>query len=416
MEFLDILNNNLQSYAYATNITLTVLDKDGLPLNSFGQTFVYCTLFHEATGKYCPCSKKHHDSCLQSVSLGDSYIFSCPGGLIHFAVPIVKDKSYQGSVLAGPITLDYSDISLVDSIIQKYNISLDYRRKMYTALASIPLIEPFQARHLSKLLFLLVTNLITGETERIHELSEKAMQQAKIGEYLQTSKEDKPVPTTQYAMEKSLIHNVLSGNIKGAKAILNEMLGQIFFSSGNNIDIIKTRTIELVALLSRAIVESGFNQENVYQMTETFMHKLTTVKNLTDLSYVLLETLEQFTDIAFFPSTGSQISVIKKSILYIHEQYNQNLTLDSVAEHVGLNSAYFSTLFKKETGINFSTYLNNLRIENAKHLLKNTNLTLINIAVEVGFDNQSYFSNVFKKAVGMSPKQYRQSLSVSTLS
>jgi len=77
---------------------------------------------------------------------------------------------------------------------------------------------------------------------------------------------------------------------------------------------------------------------------------------------------------------------------------------------VGLNPAYFSTLFKKETGINFSNYLLNLRIENAKLLLKNSNLSLINIAVEIGFDNQSYFSNVFKKVTGMTPKQYRQTL------
>ncbi len=410
MEFVDILNVNLQTYANATNITLTVLDKDGNQTSQFGQTYQYCSLFEEATGKYCPCSKKHQDSCMQSLNLGESYIYLCPGGLIHFTVPIVKDNSYQGSVLAGPISLDYPDITLVDGIIQKYNISLDYRRKMYTALTAIPLIEPFQARHLSKLLFLLVTNLITGEAERTKKLSEKAFQQAKIGEYIQLTKEDKPYSATQYAMEKSLIHDVLSGNSKGAKATLNEMLGQIYFSSGNNIEIIKVRTIELVALLSRATYEAGSNESSVYHMTESFMMELTNVKNLTDLSYVLMETLEQFTNMAFSHTNNNNLSVIKKSIDFINDHYNQNITLEMAADQVGLNPAYFSTLFKKETGINFSSYLLNLKIENAKLLLKNSNLSLINIAVELGFDNQSYFSNVFKKATGMTPKQYRQTL------
>jgi len=410
MEFLDILYNNLQTYAHATNITLTMLDKEGTQLTSFGPTFQYCSLFNEATGKYCPCSKKHHDSCLQSVNLGESYIFSCPGGLIHFAVPIVKEKIYQGSVLAGPIALDYPDISLVDSIIQKYSISLDYRRKLYTALSAVPMIEPFQARHLSKLLFLLITNLITGEPERTKELSDKALQQAKINEYIQLTKEERPLSTTQYAMEKSLIHDVLSGNANGAKAILNEMLGQIFFTSGSNIEIIKVRTIELIALLSRAILETGSNDDKVYHMTESYMLKLTTVKNLTDLSYVLLEILEQFTNLAFSHTASNNLSIIKKSIAYINDRYNQNLTLDMVAEHIGLNPSYFSSLFKKETGINFSNYLINLKIDNAKLLLRNTNLPLINIAIELGFDNQSYFSNVFKKSTGMTPNQYRQKL------
>ena len=410
MEFINILKSNLQTYSYATNITLTMLDKDGNQTGQYGQPFSYCSLFHEATGKYCPCNKTHQDASLMSLNLGDSYIYMCPGGLIHFTVPIVKEKSYQGSVVAGPIVLDYPDMTLVDGIIQKYNISLDYRRKLYTALTAVPLIEPFQARHLSKLLFLLVTNLITGEAERRKEMSDKAFQQAKIGEYIQITKEEKTSTPSQYAMEKTLISDVLSGNFAGAKAMLNEMLGQIYFTSGNNIDIIKVRTIELVALLSRATYEAGSSDSSVYHMTEKFMQELTEVKNLTDLSYVLMETLDQFTNMAFSHTTNNNLSVIKKSIAYMNDHYNQNLTLDMVAEHVGLNAAYFSTLFKKEMGVNFSSYLINLKIDHAKLLLKNSNLSLINIAIELGFDNQSYFSNVFKKATGMTPKQYRQSL------
>lgn len=411
MEFLDVLRNNLQTYSSATNITLMMLDKDGSQTELFGQPYQYCSLFHEATGKFCPCAKTHQDSCMMSLNLGESYIYLCPGGLIHFTVPIVKQKAYQGSIVAGPIVLDYPDMTLIDNIIQKYNISLDYRRKLYTALTAVPLIEPFQARHLSKLLFLLVTNLISGETERTKELSEKTFQQAKIGEYIQATKEDdRPSSTTQYAMEKSLISDVLAGNINGARAMLNEMLGQIYFTSGNNIDIIKVRTIELIALLSRASFEAGYNENSIYHMTEDFMKQLTNVKNLTELSYVLMETLDHFSNIAFSHTTNYNLTIIKKSIAYINDHYNQNLTLNMVAEHIGLNHAYFSTLFKKETGVNFSNYLLNLKIENAKLLLKNSNLSLINIAIELGYDNQSYFSNVFKKVTGMTPKQYRQTL------
>ncbi len=411
MNFIDILKNNLQTYSYATNITLTMLDKNGDQIAQFGQPYSYCSLFQEATGKYCPCSKTHQDSSLMSLNLGDSYIYLCPAGLIHFTVPLIKQNSYQGSILAGPIALDYPDMSMVDGVIQKHNISLDYRRKLYTALMAIPLIEPFQARHLSKLLFLLVTNLISGESERTRELSEKTLQQAKIGEYLQMTKEENTsLSTTQYTMEKSLISDVLSGNVTGAKAMLNEMLGQIYFTSGNNIDIIKVRTIELIALLSRATYEAGSNESSIYHMTEDFMHQISNVKSLTDLSYVLMETLDQFTNLAFSHTSGNNLSIIKKSIAYLNDHYNQNPTLDMVAEHVGLNPSYFSTLFKKETGIGFSNYLVNIKIENAKLLLKNTTLPLANVAVELGFDNQSYFTNVFKKVTGVTPKQYRQTL------
>lgn len=410
MNFIDLLNMNLLTYANATNITLTLLDTSGNPTAQFGPSYQYCTLLKEATGKHCPCDTKHQNACMQSLNLGESYIYLCPGGLIHFTVPIRKDGSYQGSILAGPIVLDFPDMTLVDSVIQKYNISLDYRRKMYTALTAVPLIEPFQARHMSKLLFLLVTNLVTGESERRNELSKKAYQQAKIGEYIHLSKESSADFHTHYVMEDQLIADVLAGNSKAAKAILNEMLGQIYFTSGNNIEIIKVRTIELIALLSRAVYQSGRSETFVYDMAHDFMMKLTDIRDLTDLSYVLLETLDQFTNLAFQNSSRNNLTMIKKCANYIHENYNQSLSLEMAADNAGLSPAYFSTLFKKEMGITFSNYVLQVRVDHAKLLLKNSNLSLISIALELGFDNQSYFSNVFKKATGMTPRQYRQSI------
>lgn len=410
MELTDLLQLNLQTYANATNITVTLLDKDGAQQAQYGPSYQFCALFAEATGRYCPCSKNHQDSCLQAISLGEAYIYLCPGGLIHFIVSLFKDNSYQGSILAGPIALDYPDMTQVDSLIQKYNISLDYRRKMYTALTAVPLIEPFQARHLSKLLFLLISNLMTGDRQRREEMHEKTLQQAKIGEYIRLTKEKNNYSASQYSLEQHLIQDVLSGNSEGAKALLNDMLGQIYFTSGNNIEIIKVRTIELIALLSHAVYETGVEEETVYDMTQSFMKQLTETKDLTDLSYVLMETLEYFTNMAFSRASSNNLSLIKKSVAYIHDCYNQDISLSMVAEHVSLNPAYFSFLFKKEMGMNFSAYLLQIRIENARLLLKNSTLSLSSIALELGFESQSYFSKVFKKATGVTPKQYRQQL------
>lgn len=410
MDFEKILYDNLQTYANATDITLRVLDKKSNIVSTFGTEYQYCSLFEEATQPYCPCADKHHNACQQSLNIGESYTYLCPAGLIHFTVPIIKDKSYQGSVLAGPIALEYPDISLIDSTILKHGISINYRRKLYTALTAIPLIEPFKARHLSKLLFLQITNLISGEQQRMKELSDKAFQQAKINEYMQLFKEDEVANSNHYLMEKELINDVLAGNVDGAKGLMNEMLGQIFFTSGNNIEIIKVKTIEFVALLSRAIVEAGSNDETVYHMTERFLQKLTNTQNLTDVSYAILEVLDEFGNLAFYHIKSNNSAIIKKSIHYINTYYNQNITLGMVADHIKLNSAYFSSLFKKETGLNFSNYLIQLRVDKAKILLKSSNLPLVNIAIEIGFENQSYFSKVFKRVTGTTPKQYRQSI------
>ncbi|MBQ7725428.1 MAG: helix-turn-helix transcriptional regulator [Lachnospiraceae bacterium] len=74
---------------------------------------------------------------------------------------------------------------------------------------------------------------------------------------------------------------------------------------------------------------------------------------------------------------------------------------------MSLNPSYFSALFKKETGTNFSAYLLNVKMENARLLLRNSNLSLSDISAELGFESQSYFSKMFKKETGLTPRDYR---------
>ena len=410
MDYLDILSDALSAYHNATNISVTILNKKGETIKSFGDPHAYCHLFHEATGKYCPCSQTHQQACLQAVALGESYIFSCPAGLIHFSVPVMKANKHIASILAGPISLEYPDMSLIDSVMQKHDIGMNYRSKLYSALSAVPLIEPFRARYLSKLLFLLVSNQLSDEHALVEERSGKSSQQAKIGEYMQVIKSNPATAVSQFEQEKMLISDVLLGDAESAKSRLNEMLGRIYFTSGNNIEIIKIRTIELITLLSRALIESGEDSQVVYEMTEGYLGQIANINNLTDLSYVLMETLEKYTTLAFANVSENNLTLIRKSVHYINQRYNTNLTLEEVANYVGLNSTYFSILFKKETGLNFSHYINKLRIEQAKHLLKTSSLPLVAIAEETGFESQSYFSKVFKQLTGSTPKQFRETL------
>jgi YesN/AraC family two-component response regulator len=83
------------------------------------------------------------------------------------------------------------------------------------------------------------------------------------------------------------------------------------------------------------------------------------------------------------------------------------ISLNSLSQHLHINESYLSKLFKKETNINFTDYLNETRINKSLDLIKNTDLNLMDIALTVGFEDQSYFTKVFKKFVGETPKQYK---------
>lgn len=99
---------------------------------------------------------------------------------------------------------------------------------------------------------------------------------------------------------------------------------------------------------------------------------------------------------------------IRAILTYIHENLSDpDLTLNSVARHVGLSETYLSSLFHAEVRQSFRKYLTHVRIETAKHLLEDTNEKIGNIALMTGFSDEGYFSRVFKKVTDVSPKDWR---------
>ncbi|MDR1898895.1 MAG: response regulator [Treponema sp.] len=106
---------------------------------------------------------------------------------------------------------------------------------------------------------------------------------------------------------------------------------------------------------------------------------------------------------------GRYQSVILKARAYIDRRYgDQDISLHTVASHVGISPNHLSTVFAQETGEKFIEYLTRVRIERAKQLLKNTTIKSADIAYETGFSDPHYFSFIFKKNTGLSPREYRQ--------
>ena len=84
------------------------------------------------------------------------------------------------------------------------------------------------------------------------------------------------------------------------------------------------------------------------------------------------------------------------------------ITLEEVSGHVGFNASYFSTLFKKECGSNFLEYLSEVRMNHAKELLKETNLSIAEICEKVGYNDLKHFTKNFKKNARIKPNEYRK--------
>jgi len=399
-----------ETFHYATDIPVTVIDDLGNPVSSLGNETGFCKYFEACTGPRCPCGQTHLCASRQSENIGGAYIFSCPAGLINFTVPILEDGQFKGAVIGGPFLMDYPDDLMVDDIVQKFALDISARRKVLMLLRSLLIVEPFKVRHLSDLLFASLSSAMEGGKAVMHERSRKSVQQARIGEHIQEYKNGSVDSRFIYEKEKELIGRVQNGDIKGARSILNDLIGLIFFSSGGSIERIKARTLELCTLLSRATIESGADSNTTMELNQNLVRELEAIHTLEDLSYWLLAVLEKFTDNAFRFATAKNTFLIHKAMKYMMEHFRTDISLEDVAGAVHLNPSYFSSVFKKEAGISFSSYLNQLRIEESKRLLAQSRSSILNIALDVGFEDQSYFTKVFKTHAKMTPKEYRQQL------
>lgn len=104
----------------------------------------------------------------------------------------------------------------------------------------------------------------------------------------------------------------------------------------------------------------------------------------------------------------SEERVINVITRYLQKHLSEEMSLSVLADEFHLNPQYISRLFKNEIGVNFLTYLTNIRMEKAKKLLLSTALSITDVAERAGYTDYRVFTKVFKKTEGVTPSQYRR--------
>ncbi len=132
--------------------------------------------------------------------------------------------------------------------------------------------------------------------------------------------------------------------------------------------------------------------------------------HVTKLEQVTSDFLNKIKKAAFslYLRDASYSDIVHQAIVCLQKHYRDPETnLSSIAEEISVNPSYLSRIFHKETDRTFNTYLNYLRLEHAKKLLRTTNDSIVVISEKSGYNNSKYFINLFKKTEGQSPSAYR---------
>ena len=208
-----------------------------------------------------------------------------------------------------------------------------------------------------------------------------------------------------YKNESELLQTMREGDIGSLKNYVSKIIADTYRADGNP-ESIRMHASSVLAAAALEAVKNGADAEIVYKLQKHYYDMITNESSVDEITYLLWEALDSiFNEIMVVADSGNPY--IRNALKYMSKNYSTPLTLTEVADVVGLSPNYFSALFSKSVGMSFREKLCRIRIEESKRLLLSTDYSLTDIAVSLGFNDQSYFCKVFKKITGLTPIQFR---------
>ena len=340
---------------------------------------------------------------------GEGYITSCPLGLIMFAVPIVLNQRLVGGFLSGFAIFPEMKQDFDEEITKNLKDFCEILDESKIRDLHIKLFSPKKVRDDLSYLLELTRQFQINDLNFLEDRKAKYTQQFKIANFLDDLKKNKPdVARKILDKQEEIIKKVKIGDKTGAREILNEFLGSIFFESGMNFEIIKVRIIELVVIISRTAIEAGVNAKDLMGLNYSNFTELNKATDLDELLFKLNDILTNFMNRVSAIKENKKKIKVRKIIEYIDQNFTRKLTSEDVSGAGGLSTSRCLHLFKEETGMSLSEYIRKLRVDYGKYLLINTDISLADCAIEVGFFDQSHFTKTFKLVEKMPPSQFRR--------
>lgn len=217
---------------------------------------------------------------------------------------------------------------------------------------------------------------------------------------------------TPYSHETAILNCVTEGDVEKLEATYRTLPQTVYGNmSSNPARQLFYGSIANTTLTTRYAIEGGMDEEEAFTLSDVYIRKMERTTDLYELHTLNEKMALDFTSRVakmkeiYMPSYSNSI---KQCIKYMKMNLHQKITLSDLSNVCHLTPKYLSSLFMKETGMKFSEYLENLRISEAKNLLKFSTYSYIEITQLLAFHSQSYFIQIFKKRVGMTPKEYRK--------
>lgn len=165
-----------------------------------------------------------------------------------------------------------------------------------------------------------------------------------------------------------------------------------------------------VALLTRALIQSGFDDETAYTVSDIVITDMDRCASFDMLNEKFLKMLSYYTDqFSRLQGVSTYAYPVSCAVRFILSHLHDPIQVQQVIDSTGLSASYFSSLFKKETSHTILEFIHISRVKEAETLLTHTALTYVEISTALCFCSLSHFISIFKKYTGVTPKEFRMS-------
>lgn len=322
-------------------------------------------------------------------------------GLMWIAAPAVTENDLQYVYVLGPFFLYDVSVSLIEAELHHRKLMPELRKYVMDFVRSLPVISFIRALEYAQMLYFCITGtkIFTADIPFLDSRPDNP-----------TDAELSTVHGT-YQAEREMIRLVREGDLDYKKhmAVIASTgrVGNI--ADGTPLRQLKNMLIVNITLFSRAAMEGGLPPETGYALSDRYLQaveKSNSMQSLTEINAAMQEDFIQ--RVHQYRQNKDLSKPIRICVEQLHSRMEESITLEDFAKEFGYSTYYLSKKFKSETGQTFKEYLRSIRLERAKFLLHNSDLSVLEISEKLQFCSASYFSDSFRKTYGISPTAYRE--------
>ena len=335
------------------------------------------------------------------------YVFPASIHLEFLVAGIWDGPEYRGTIVVGPFISKAYSPQLLREMIHKERLPLVMQRQLQQCYTTLTMVDEAKQQAISHLLInVLMPGMI--EPQRI-EIAVPSSENTAV-KFKYDLEQDRTLIERRYEVENKMLHAIAKGNPHLLKKVMEESKGLPWPYRHPHTPVRSMKNLSITAntLFRKAAESAGVHPLYLDSLSGKFAIQIEQAQSIAELECLHQKMPEAYCSVVRELAITALPSLIREAVTSIRFNIDQPLSLNRVAETLGVHPSYLSRAFKKELGMTITDYINLLRIEEAKYLLDSGNASVTEAALSVGYNDPNYFSKVFTKLEHVTPHDYRK--------